>query len=296
MIEVILPPYFNRNTIFEFINSVIDDQLHPRDDSCVVIDFSQLNFIEPFGVAVLSNTIDWLKSKGIRCQYRNADVEREAIKYLDDSEFFKNYGRGEKLSCLSCVRDTTVPLSRISHAESFEWIEFKLVPWLSRRLSVSGQSFFGIKNCIREIFNNIKDHSGEDTGCIFAQHFPNKNHVVFAISDFGVGIPRTIARIKDFDTDKDAILYACQCGVSSRSVKSNMGFGLDTLIRYVVSTNKGRLNIYSGSGKVICEFSGGSDIRRGLRIPAYYPGTFIEIIFKTDSIEDVLETEDTTDF
>ncbi|MBK9498715.1 MAG: hypothetical protein IPO06_04885 [Leptospiraceae bacterium] len=60
-----------------------------------------------------------------------------------------------------------------------------LLPWIKREIGYEKKlKLEMIKVCLMEIFNNIRDHSGENIGCLFAQHFPNRGIVNIGISDF----------------------------------------------------------------------------------------------------------------
>ncbi len=123
-------------------------------------------------------------------------------------------------------------------------------------------------------------------GCIFAQLYPNKHEVVIALSDFGIGIPNKISKIKADLCDQDAILLASQEGISSKSLKTNRGVGLNLLIQNVVDLNGGSLKIASGSGILKCGRSGEKTVRTPVSAPGFYPGTFIELRMRTDMIKE----------
>jgi anti-sigma regulatory factor (Ser/Thr protein kinase) len=72
-------------------------------------------------------------------------------------------------------------------------------------LSSSIYSLAEVKNCIREVFSNIQDHSTENIGCVHVQWFPGGGHVHFSISDFGIGIPAEIARAYNVKSDAHAL-------------------------------------------------------------------------------------------
>ena len=281
-----VPGQFNAKTMYQMISEAIAPDMTPVNKR-ICLDFNELSFIDPSGVTALSNTIEWLKKRGVTCVFRNAKIHRDAIKFLDDSQFFANFLDGETLSPAASTRSTTLPLCRVSHSESFQWLEMRLMPWLMSKLNMNRSSLSQIDTSLKELFNNIRDHSGEDIGCVFVQHYPKIDQIVFSISDFGVGIPSTISRVRSFRDDGDALLFACQDGTSARSIKTNMGVGLHFLIQNVVGLNGGRLNIHSGHGSVSCYAEDGTE-RRVVQAPmGFYPGTLVEIRMRTDLIESV---------
>ncbi len=289
MLVIDLPEQFDGNGLYIFLGKVINQNREPMD-SHIIFDFSKLKWIEPSGVVVLSNAMEWLSARNITYQYKNINIPQNHIKYdpiayLDDSQFFATY-IGKVLRNGAKHRATTIPLCRVSHSESSGWLESCLLSWLSDNLSVSRSSLSNIDVCIREIFNNILDHSGVKMGCIFAQLYPNKHEVVIALSDFGIGIPNKISKIKADLCDQDAILLASQEGISSKSLKTNRGVGLNLLIQNVVDLNGGSLKIASGSGILKCGRSGEKTVRTPVSAPGFYPGTFIELRMRTDMIKE----------
>lgn len=55
---VLLPQAFNADTMYPFLSQVVDEQ---RNAKCskVIFDFDRLKFIEPVGIVVLSNVIEY---------------------------------------------------------------------------------------------------------------------------------------------------------------------------------------------------------------------------------------------
>ena len=60
-IEVDLPHTFNVETMYSFIDKVIDEQCDAKC-SKITFNFSKCSFIEPVGVVVLSNLIEYFKT------------------------------------------------------------------------------------------------------------------------------------------------------------------------------------------------------------------------------------------
>src|SRR5271165_1740925 len=160
------------------------------------------------------------------------------MKFLDDSLFF-NQHMGRKLRPTANPRSTTQPLKRIAHENSYPWLDLRLTPWLAATLGLPKASLRVFQTCLTEIFNNIKDHSALDIGCIFVQHFPNIHVINISIADFGVGIPSTVRRVRPGLTDVRAIVAAVQPGFTSGTLPSNRGVGLHYLLSSVVLENKG---------------------------------------------------------
>lgn len=274
-LTLVLPHTFNRETMYPFIAAAIDcDKFEPKC-SKLILDFTQLSFIEPVGVVVLSNTIEWLKKHEVKISFVNHTKRTRAILFLDDSQFFQRYLH-KKIAPASDVRNTTVPLGLVKHARSYFYIE-DLMEWLAKRLLMSKSSLTGIKVCLHEIFNNIRDHASEDTGCIFVQHYPQKDEIRIAISDFGVGIPTNVRIIIPAIDDSNAILKATEEGFTSKPGGKNRGAGLEILINSIVGNNKGVVHIHSLNG-IYTAFNDYSQIQSHVRASkdGAYPGTLIQ--------------------
>ena len=197
MFVVKLPSRLDRENVNLLMSLVINDNNRKPKSDKLVFDFENLSFIEPAGVTSLGNLFEWLIKNDCSASIlypENFGINKFCpIKYLDDSGFFERYV-GEKLNKCSSVRQTTIPLQNVTYDKSYSWKTNHFIPWLSRQINVKKQTLANIDVCLGEIFNNIRDHSFEKIGCIYAQHYPNKNKLTFSISDFGVGIPHNVRK------------------------------------------------------------------------------------------------------
>ena len=145
------------------------------------LDFQNLGFIRPAGVVFLSNLLWWLQQQGTSVHLVNANRDVAVLCYLDDSLFFEQHC-GEKFWVNSSPRSTTIPLQRIAHSHSHAWLEHNLLPWLARNIGFTQASFYDLKSCLSELFNNIKDHTRFEIGSIFVQHYPQASIYRWPIS------------------------------------------------------------------------------------------------------------------
>ena len=240
----------------------------------VAFDFQSLSFIRPAGVVFLHNMIRWLHAKECKVYFRNHSGHSAPLRYLGDSQFFRLHLKGQKPR--SC-RPTTRPLIEIKHENSQSWIRFTLIPWVALRANVSKSSVYGLQSSMAEIFNNILDHSRYDIGSVFGQHFPREHLITIAVSDMGLGIPKTVKTIRPELSDADAIIEAVKEGFTSKSIDTNTGMGLDQLLRSVVNGLGGTVTIYSGEAIVKFFRRGASIASIKLRRVGFCPGTTIEI-------------------
>lgn len=275
-----LPQNFLMNAINRFTTLVVRSDGRPIADE-ITFNFGKLNFIDGSGYTVLSNTIGWLLSKKVKVRFSNyTPPSRLPIQYLDGCGFFKKYLK-ETLRLDASTRVTTLPCVHIDQKYGFGWVENKLGPWLCGALSVKEGQIASIKTCVKEVLNNISDHSDVDTGFVHAQHYPNAHNLKITMSDFGAGIPSTIRSRYGQMSDAEAIAEAIKDGVTARSRPNNMGAGLCYLVDTVIA-NQGVVRFHSLSGSLTCT----CDKRRQLhqerrKAQGIYPGTLIELELDT---------------
>ncbi|KXJ37250.1 hypothetical protein AX282_20710 [Bacillus spizizenii] len=301
MLEVRIPRVVKRNSMHLLIDKVIDSDMQPLNNQ-MNFNFCELEYIEPPGVTVLSNLLQWLHSRNVEIIFtypsdikdrRTKDrIKRDPLIYLDDSMFFKKY-LGNCLTDRAAVRPTTIEIQDVAYNDSYQWLQFQFIPWLASRLDLNPVSLNDVSMCFGEIFNNIKDHAQQNIGCIFAQHYPNKHEVNITISDFGVGIPNTIRNVMPSLTDKEALERAVQEGFSSQSTPKNRGAGLHTLIQNIVINYGGEVHIRSFRGILTCTRNNFNELcLNSFYGENNYPGTFIEIILNTEHIENIEDDEE----
>jgi anti-sigma regulatory factor (Ser/Thr protein kinase) len=286
---IAIPRNFKGATLSQFADDIIEGCPGEGWPPSLEIDFQNLAFIRPAGVAFLSNLLWWLHEQGTAVNLINVKRDVAALRYLDDSLFFEQHC-GEKLWSNSAPRSTTIPLQRIAHSHSHAWLEHNLLPWLVRNIGLTQASFYALKTCLSELFNNINDHTRFDIGSIFVQHYPNEKRINLSLADFGIGIPEKVRQAVPDLSDPQAVVQAVQEGFTTRSTPGNAGLGLDYLLRTVVGTNSGEVTIYTGHAIVrfrkdkngkICPYP---DEKVG-----FCPGTTIDINLRTDLIEELPE-------
>ncbi|MCM3248663.1 MULTISPECIES: ATP-binding protein [Bacillus subtilis group] len=295
MLDVKLPYRFTKDTMGLLIDKVITKDLYPKDQE-IRFNFCSLNYIEPSGVTILSNLFQWLMARGVNVKMIASKVvpsgSDNGLKYLDDSMFFNRY-LGKTLYDNSKVRNTTLELQNVTYSGSYQWLESTFTPWLAREMCLKHNSLDVIRMCFGEIFNNINDHAEENSGCIFAQHYPRINRVKISISDFGIGIPNTIRKVDPSLTDTEALEKAVEEGYSSKSTPRNRGAGLSTLIKNVVGNYGGEVHIHSFRGILTCKQNNSDGVWiKSKQGTSNYPGTFIEIVLDTRNFEDEINDEE----
>lgn len=292
---VFLPGSFTCNSMYQFTRAVVALNATPKDTN-FIFDFSKLSFIDGAGLTVLCNTLEFLGRLGVTVFFDNYDdTSKDAIVYLDDCGFFAKY-IGENLRAEARVRNTTLPFQPIQHAHAHGWLEHTFTPWMSAVLKVNHGALGSIRASLKEVFNNIVDHSTQEIGFVHVQHYPARSDVRVTVSDFGKGIPANVRKSYPKLPDGAAILRATQRGFTTKSRKTNMGVGLDVLVDCAVG-NEGNVNIFSFQGTLRCRANpGGGSIRQAATIGfGTFPGTLVELILRTDRfIGDDTEEVDVT--
>jgi anti-sigma regulatory factor (Ser/Thr protein kinase) len=293
MHTVLLPRTFNAASMYGLISQTIDENGEPRSPN-VVLDFTNLGFIEPVGVVVLSNLIEYLGRKNTGCTLTGLNLTKPVV-YLDDSGFFQRY-LGQSIRAHAAVRIGTLPLTLVANPEAIGFLYMQLIPWLAARMSTTEASLAVVRVCIEEIFNNINDHSGVNVGCVHAQYFPVGRDIQIAISDFGHGIPYNVRKLQPDIDDAKALSLACQEGFTTQSNVRNRGAGLATLIKYVTNRNRGHIWLVSGKANLSAVHSQGVSKITARTTDGTYPGTLVRVTLKEDSIVELAKDIEQEEF
>lgn len=279
--RLLLPAYLIGHNLFKEFDRFLD--ANPDLPATIEVDFTHVRHIKPPSVAFLSNMTHWFRCMGSEVVFSGADLDREAIKYLDDSQFFELHG-GEKLSPNSTCRPTTMPVRQLARSDSHSWLEYTFLPWLIDKSCLSKNSLAEVKSSLQELINNISDHTDFEEGCIFGQWYPKTNKILITVADFGVGIPQNVRKVTPDLTDSDCLVKAAEDGFSSKSLPTNRGAGLYLLLLNIVQRFNGAVTIRSGHGYAEFVNQDGSIYVTTNVECGYCVGTTIDIVLHTDQI------------
>ncbi|MGT2925181.1 ATP-binding protein [Streptococcus caviae] len=281
-----------RKNMIEFRNYVDKSS----DGAFLSIDLTKVEFIQPAGVIALNNIFQWSKQhKGIGVSFVvDTDTEnkrnREAMGYLSDCGFFGNFGQADIFK-IPKLRPTMLSLKTVEASKVDQWKQSDLMGWLQRQTG-KRNDFSSICVAIDEIFNNISDHSTEKIGSIFGQYYPKSNEIVIVVSDFGIGIPKSLKeKYGEEKADNEWIEVALKEGVSTQSVPQNRGAGLVNIMKTLTINQIGQVTIISNCGKVKLD---NNQIVESKSFEDSYQGTFFELKIDTSnqSLYDMEEEED----
>ncbi|MBC1398620.1 ATP-binding protein [Listeria fleischmannii] len=291
---MVLPPRFNRLTMYDVIKECVDEDLNPISDD-VIFDLQYLTFLEPAGQTILSNLIEWLGKRGCKRsitykKYSSGDPDsynKRVMQYLRDISFFAGYLAQEIAEPIG-PRKNTCPLVLINYTESVNWIRHTFMPWMGSVLGVETSDIDYIQVSLEEIFNNVNDHSDVKTACISAQFYKKKGQLLICVSDFGTGISKTLEKKFPFLDEAERLREATKNGVSSFRNPHNRGFGLGNIIKAITAESLGSVHIHSNHG-IIDANSLGIECQRS---DTFYPGTFFEFIIDVEQARKMSNPEE----
>lgn len=280
-LSVKIPPSLTKYNIPLVVNEILTPDLEPKSDE-IIFDLTEVTWIDPSGVAALFNIGKWIDGfDNMKVTFRIAErgtgsyKNKKAMEYLEDCGFFEEFfGASDIYKKNHACRITTLPIRTLGVDQSFSWRYNVLKRWLQASTG-RNLEFSGIQVGVEEIFNNIRDHSNRNIGCVFGQYFPNNSdRLVITISDFGLGIP-TVMRQKYGDfKDHELVLKALEEGVSTDSSPSNRGAGLPNIMKSLTSNKIGTVHILTNYAKILIR---DGEVKSAVTTSNFYPGTFFEI-------------------
>ena len=274
------------------VAAVLDPSGEPAAHT-ILFDFSGVTSVQPDGLVTLCTVVGRLRARGGYVEFRADDSSSRAMRYLRDAGFFALYGAEDRFPT-GDLRKTTFPIALAGHTQRFDLLDNGLLPWLASRANAGAEPLADLKGQLLEIFNNIHDHSGEKTGCFFAQHYPHwggadspqgLGAIHVGASDFGIGIPASVRGVRpDLPSDIDCLVLACQDGFSARTTPRNRGAGLAHLVRNVVDRYIGEMVLVSGRAWLRFRHADvGHRVRTGA-LEAPFPGTLIRLVIPTQAL------------
>jgi anti-sigma regulatory factor (Ser/Thr protein kinase) len=289
-----LPTRFNSATMNLFIGEVVGKQMATQC-RLLMFDFTKCESIEAEGVVVLCNLIEFLKRRDVAVYFMGHKISTRVTRHLDNCHFFDQY-LGHRVFESSATPQDVMPLMKIKGDGLTGYLYMKLMPWIASSVSLSDHALSGVRAALEEILHNVRDHSGVDAGCTFAQHLRRENEIRIAISDFGRGIPDLVRTVLPKLSDQEALKKACEEGFTTKSNVRNRGAGLPTLMRIVSQKNTGTVLLHSGNAQLSA-----TQGAKGTKITArqaggFYPGTLVQVILRTDTLQKLADDSELEPF
>lgn len=191
----------------------------------VRLDFSHTSFISGEMTVLLSMVVELLHSNSIVVEANHKSLPEDTKNLLSRNGFFKKY----KLSKgLSDNKNTTIKLTKLNCKDEDavdEYIENKFLVKCRNEINDTFQNEISI--FIFELVHNVLEHSNSSDVIMCGQHYPNRKHINFAISDIGTGLPKHILSKKvSLNDEKDAINWAFKKGNTTKNDESNTDSGV----------------------------------------------------------------------
>ncbi len=255
------------------------------------IDFSDLSFIDPYGMVGILEAGKFYQSMDIK-KYLILPKSEDVLRYLERMDFFKYADRffhlypckpdlSEKF-LRSSQSDVLLEIVPIEKSDDIHFIVGRVKKRahtiLERHLHYDEQAINGFIVALSEVCQNIIEHS-ENTGFVGIQkyHFQrrDKNVVKIAVMDLGIGFKKSLSERVSITSDLDAIEKALLYGVS-RYKDEGRGHGLAAVRRFIKKWN-GKISIRSGTAKfsIIPDWAFGKKREKNL---TPFPGAQINIM------------------
>lgn len=279
---------------FGDLDGMQDFAIELRSSSVLALDFSRVGFATPTGMLVLASLIEEAVRAG-RVPIQSGITPRD---YPSNMGFYAACGLD--VSRYEAPGGATYyPITRFDVAELRARAAELGVPIGAHvnltvgRLAylithqTSGDLFYTVKYCLREILRNVAEHSQSDHMLVMGQYWPERNEVELAVLDRGIGLRAALAENPKFSglaSDRYAIRLALLPSTSGKKVYDaserldepdadgewgNSGFGL-----YVTSQMARRTGSFTiASGDARLEITG-NQTRSGA---FFLPGTLVSM-------------------
>lgn len=244
-------PSDSNNTIQTYSYILRGFEIVSTDKRDVLFDCSNVNFIKPLGLNLLSAMIFSFISNGNKVLIKLPNNEA-VVKYLRDQGFFSEFNieaAGE--ISIGTTRGTSASLKRLQDVMDASYLN-SIAYWIWRNSEIPlpyAEALVRIN--LVELINNVFDHSESPIGCyISAQAYPRMDWLILSILDLGIGIKKSLhPNYPELDSDTDAIMKALEEGVSSKKhEKRPRGVGLTVIKDFLAVDQRGSLEIISYTG------------------------------------------------
>ena len=176
-----------------------------RDEDNIVLDLSNLGFVDPYGMGILCLIGRYLSTKywDITCRLpENSDVERylTRMKVFDALKSYVTVARVPQTGQPRTRNESLLEITTIEQRSDIEQvlsvIEARVGAILSEELHYTVREITGFKNVVAELCHNILDHSG-DKGFVVAQRYTNhrlnRKFAIIGVCDLGIGIRESLS-------------------------------------------------------------------------------------------------------
>lgn len=251
-------------TFDKFMSAI--SQVIPECRHGIVIDCSELQFVDPFGMVgvILASRSQQLQGGeaftfllpegNVRSYLGRVGFFRAALQFAN----FVPPVNDDWLALMNCYQGTTPSLLEVTLLEGADAVPPVLdcvETALRNNLSYRKSDAFDICIILSEVCHNVFEHNeGKTVGYAAMQAYTSRQGKKFlqvSVGDDGLGVPETLRRNPQYANltdDSDAIIKSFENHVSEFDDPTR-GNGLYHLLELVVN-HKGTLTVRSGMGKV----------------------------------------------
>lgn len=265
-----LPPNLgirNQNQLYQLAG-----EISRTEDYNIVLDASEVEFIDPHGLTVLGALLSPLKAKRISMPWLSSNYAG----YLDRMDFFKHcdihdvdvpdwgrHPRPERLVELTCVTDAAKTdeiankladaiTGRLTNASADEELDEE---GKNKYLRYRYPLWYSLSELLENAVTHAKMHGHlRATVWVAAQFYEKSNEVKLSVVDNGCGFLRTLSKTPELREHthlgaiKVALMERVSCNRDSPYIlgHGNQGVGLTTTMR-IANSAKGKLMIASGN-------------------------------------------------
>jgi anti-sigma regulatory factor (Ser/Thr protein kinase) len=147
-----------------------------------------------------------------------------------------------------------------------------------------------LNQCMSELINNVYDHSHSEIGAyVFCQYHPDLNEIKMAVSDYGIGIPKSVNEYRlgqgeEKISDVDGVKWAIKENKTTQSIPQNTGRGLD-IVNSFMKKNKGTWKLLSGNAFLDGSSSGKNQYKENFIYG--FKGTVVQLDICIEDLQDV---------
>jgi len=255
--------------LYDLAKNTIDDE--------ITFDLSKSEYLTPFGIILLTSTIDECSRRGKKCYYKapNSLLIKQFLNEIGFNDLFKL-----KRNNIDDVKmhAGTFQLRRVTGLDAL--IAETLTELIAHQVNISSGLNYSLRLSLNELMTNVIDHSGVQNYYVCAYTYPDKGQLRLCIADRGIGILRSLNRSRKYGIMRkshDAIVRATEPGVSSRPGRAGLGL---SHLKDFAKVNEGQLCIISGNGKVFWKYDQGKVLKQRMQKP--FTGTVVKFVINTD--------------
>ena len=256
------------------------DSLWDSDPSYVVLDLTDVSFIWPSVITLLTTCVIRLRRDGFPVKITRPSSENVDT-YLNRVDFYNLLRMNveypwRRHNAEGRFREVV----QVTSENEAEQVVSEVMTILGRNVEGIAGVYDAVQHTFLEIVNNVFHHANSRTGAVMcAQSYHNQKCVELAVVDSGQGIPASLKRnpelINRFHNAAEAIEIAIQPRTTGRP-DYNSGEGLFFSLEFI-KVNEGQACIYSQDGVLWAE---------GRRVwsdsSPVWPGTLVSMQFRTD--------------